>query len=154
MPGLTVIPPDRGYRAPPFREGFVSRPALVGHLRDARDARLALIIAPAGYGKSTLLAEWAACDERPFAWITLDSRDSDPVVLANSIGQAVEGVSDRRLAGDFVLVLDDAHAVSAPVLNTVAAKLANIMGSRLITNWKKAAGPQRFIAPCWISLPA
>ena len=45
------------------------------------------------------------------------------MVLANSIGQAVEGVSDRRLAGDFVLVLDDAHAVSAPVLNTVVTGL-------------------------------
>ena len=41
----------------------------------SRDAALALITAPAGYGKSVLLAEWDRCDDRPFAWVSLDPCD-------------------------------------------------------------------------------
>src|SRR5204862_1618449 len=58
--------------APPaVRSGFVSRPALAQGLADAQTAALALIVAPPGYGKSTLLAEWADHDNRPFVWLAL-----------------------------------------------------------------------------------
>ncbi len=45
--------------------------------------------APAGYGKTTLLSEWAVRDERPFAWVTLDEDDNDPVRLTTAIVDAV-----------------------------------------------------------------
>ncbi|MBV9193130.1 MAG: hypothetical protein JO168_03215 [Solirubrobacterales bacterium] len=65
--------------APDPRER-VGRGALVARLRDA-DAKLALIRAPAGWGKSTLLSQWRAAEQgqRQFAWLTLDSSDSDPI---------------------------------------------------------------------------
>jgi LuxR family maltose regulon positive regulatory protein len=65
--------------APDPRER-IGREALVARLSDAPQARLALIRAPAGWGKSTLLAQWRAAEQghRPFAWLTLDSADSDP----------------------------------------------------------------------------
>src|SRR5436305_560728 len=47
------------------RDGFVARPALVRRLRSGRGSALALIVAPAGYGESTRLAQWAQCEERP-----------------------------------------------------------------------------------------
>jgi LuxR family maltose regulon positive regulatory protein len=51
--------------------------------------RLVLIVAPPGFGKSTLLAEWAERDPRPFAWLLADEHDNDPTVLWTYIGAAV-----------------------------------------------------------------
>ena len=66
--------------APDPRER-IGRDALVGRLSAAPGARLALIRAPAGWGKSTLLVQWRSAerDRRTFAWVTLDSADSDPI---------------------------------------------------------------------------
>ena len=66
--------------APDPRER-IGREALVARLSDAPGARLALIRAPAGWGKSTLLSQWRSAEEgkRWFAWVTLDSSDSDPI---------------------------------------------------------------------------
>ena len=70
---------------PPVRPELVSRPRLierlnVGLLRQSgRFARkLTLISAPAGFGKTTLLSEWAGCCGQPVAWLSLDKGDSDP----------------------------------------------------------------------------
>src|SRR5262245_51276037 len=62
-------------RPPTPRQGVVARPALVNRLR--RDAsELVSVVAPAGYGKSTLLAQWAAAETRSVAWLSLDARDN------------------------------------------------------------------------------
>src|SRR5205814_4188880 len=53
------------HHVPRFRSGFVRRGGLVERLINAKDAALALIVAPAGYGKSTLLSDWAEHDPRP-----------------------------------------------------------------------------------------
>ena len=59
----------------------IGREALVARLSDAPGARLALIRAPAGWGKSTLLSQWLSAEQgrRAFGWVTLDSSDSDPI---------------------------------------------------------------------------
>jgi LuxR family maltose regulon positive regulatory protein len=66
--------------APDPRER-IGRDSLVARLSDAPGARLALIRAPAGWGKSTLLSQWRSAEQgrRSFAWVTLDSSDSDPI---------------------------------------------------------------------------
>jgi LuxR family maltose regulon positive regulatory protein len=66
--------------APDPRER-IGREALVARLSDAPDARLALVRAPAGWGKSTLLSQWRNAEQgqRGFAWVTLDASDSDPI---------------------------------------------------------------------------
>src|SRR4029078_9941332 len=48
------------------------------------DADVIAIAAPAGYGKSALLAEWSAADPRPFAWVSVDAADNDPGALLRS----------------------------------------------------------------------
>ena len=72
---------------PPIRPGIVRRNELVERLRASDSASVVSITAPAGYGKTTLLAEWAERDRRPFAWVSLDEADGDPVVF---LGHVVE----------------------------------------------------------------
>jgi LuxR family transcriptional regulator, maltose regulon positive regulatory protein len=88
-------------RPPPPKRGAVARTTLVNRLRHA-EAGLVSVVAPAGYGKTTLLAQWAAAETRPVAWLSLDVRDNDPqVLLAHAVGaidRAVPGVLARNLA--------------------------------------------------------
>jgi LuxR family maltose regulon positive regulatory protein len=64
----------------------------VNRLRAARDARVVRVAAPAGYGKTTLLAQWAARDTRPFAWVSLEHRDDDPVSFLTYVAAALDGI--------------------------------------------------------------
>jgi LuxR family transcriptional regulator, maltose regulon positive regulatory protein len=77
-------------QVPPLRPGTVSRTALVNRLRATTSVAAATVAAPAGYGKTTLLAQWAARDNRSFAWVTVDDRDNDPIVLLRHIAAALE----------------------------------------------------------------
>jgi LuxR family maltose regulon positive regulatory protein len=77
---------------PTLRPRLVRRTALVNRLRSARDARVVRVAAPAGYGKTTLLAQWAARDPRPFAWVSLDQRDDDPVSFLTYVAAALDGI--------------------------------------------------------------
>ena len=90
-------------------DGYVRRPQLVARLREARGYPLVLVTAPAGYAKTSVLAEWAEEDKRPFAWVSLSSRDDDATRLLNRLVQAVDGVSIK--GRPFVLVLDNAHVL-------------------------------------------
>ncbi len=66
---------------PPVRPKFVSRPRLVEQLNAGLHRRLTLISAPAGFGKTTLLAGWihgADAPQRDVAWLSLDEGDADP----------------------------------------------------------------------------
>jgi LuxR family transcriptional regulator, maltose regulon positive regulatory protein len=104
---------------PPPRDGLVDRPRLVRRLVGSSDLPLALLVAPAGYGKTTLLSQWAEQDRRPFAWVTLDEGDNDSRRLLASISAVlgeIEPVDLRSLESrtrPFVLVLDDVHVIDA-----------------------------------------
>jgi LuxR family maltose regulon positive regulatory protein len=74
----------------------VHRPGLVSILRAAA-TRLAVLAAPAGSGKTSLLIEWHADpgEPRPFAWMSLDAADNDPVRFWEGILSALERISPR-----------------------------------------------------------
>lgn len=87
--GVASIP---GTGTPPaVRSGLVPRPRLVRALVDTGDARLVLVDAPVGYGKSTVLALWLAEERtrRPFAWLTLERTDADPGRLVARLIEAL-----------------------------------------------------------------
>jgi ATP/maltotriose-dependent transcriptional regulator MalT len=65
--------------APVARKEWVERQELIQYLADAR-VRLTLIDAPAGFGKTTLAAQWRSSpiDGRLFSWVSLDHGDNDP----------------------------------------------------------------------------
>ena len=79
-------------RPPELRPDSVSRIGLVNRLRTMTASSIVVLAAPAGYGKTTLLAQWAVRDERPFAWVSIDSRDNDPVILLRHLAIALAGV--------------------------------------------------------------
>ncbi len=86
---------------PRRRPGFVPRPRLVGRLEEALARGLVLVCAPAGSGKTVLLADWARHGGRKVAWLSLDVGDNDPARfwrhLAAALGQARPGIGE--LAG-------------------------------------------------------
>ena len=65
-------------RRPAVRSGTVRRSALIEKLA-REDARpIVSVAAPAGYGKSTVLSQWAEQDTRPFVWLSLVETDNNP----------------------------------------------------------------------------
>ena len=77
--------------APSIRPGTVAKADVIGRLCTA-SAPFTTLVAGAGYGKTTLLARWAQADPRPFAWVALDGRDGDAVVLLRYIAAAIHRV--------------------------------------------------------------
>src|SRR5688572_11948039 len=64
---------------PALRSAHVQRLELVQKLDKLRDYKLALIVASAGYGKTTLVTEWIAQSPIKVAWFSIDTADNDPV---------------------------------------------------------------------------
>ena len=77
--------------APLARPGMVAKADVIAQLCESRSP-LVSVVAPAGYGKTTLLAQWAGADPRAFAWVALDRQDDDAVVFLRYIAAAIHGV--------------------------------------------------------------
>ena len=82
--------------------GFVPRPRLLDTLDEALVRGLILVCAPAGFGKTALLADWIRRGGRPVAWLSLDAGDSDPArfwrhVVA-ALDRARHGIAERVTA--------------------------------------------------------
>jgi LuxR family maltose regulon positive regulatory protein len=79
--------------APPPRKGLLKRSVLIDRLAATKGVPIIAVLAPAGYGKSTLIAQWAETDSRDFAWLSIDVRDNDPSLLLAYIAYALGGAS-------------------------------------------------------------
>jgi LuxR family maltose regulon positive regulatory protein len=124
---------------PRLRDGTISRAGLVNRLRLSPPTNVAVVVAPAGYGKTGLLAElYRHPGTQPFAWLSIDERDNDPIALLTYLTLTLNriGVCDRQIvealarprnslstvlgrlrrsletAGPFGLILDDLHLVT------------------------------------------
>ncbi|MBP1611032.1 MAG: ATP-dependent transcriptional regulator, MalT-like, LuxR family, partial [Acidobacteria bacterium] len=130
---------------PPSRPNVVLRPRLIERLNEGLHCKLTLISAPAGFGKTTLVSEWAAGCKQPVAWLSLDEGDNDPARFLAYFVTALQTIVPKIGAGllealknpqlpsidhlltnllneiaavpdNFVLVLDDYHVIdSKPV---------------------------------------
>ena len=124
----------------PSREGLIERPRLLAILNEGRDVPVVTVVAPAGYGKTSLLAEWTAQESRPSVWLACEDWHADPVVFLHDLFaplKAIEpfddifargltppdgdlvscvlpvlAVSLERRSQPFALVIDDAHAIA------------------------------------------
>src|SRR5918998_2917578 len=104
--------------APAIRPGVVPRPHSLARLGAARDVPTVAVVAPAGYGKTTLLALWAEADDRPFVWLSLDPHDDDPIVLLTHLAVALDRISPLP-AGTF----DALRSVGVSIPGTVVPRL-------------------------------
>jgi LuxR family maltose regulon positive regulatory protein len=140
---------------PTVRRPTIDRPRLVDPLLAQDGPRVVAVVAPPGYGKTTLLTQWRARETRPVAWLTLDNIDNDPASLLSylaaafdrivpidaSIRSAIASPRQRilatavpRLASELyrwerpaVLVLDDVHhLVDRTALDALAALLDHL----------------------------
>ncbi len=152
--------------APKTRPGSVPKPDLIARLR-AEGSSVATVVAPAGYGKTTLLAQWAEADPRPFAWVALDHQDDDAVVFMRYITAAMHRVAPvdpsvfdalsgpggsawttrfprvgnalASSARPMVLVLDDLHAVGNQSCLDVLSELVRHVpfGSQIVISTRE-----------------
>ena len=101
IPEFNQLLLDAKFSVPGPRAGTVSRSDLAETAR-ASHCRLVAVTAPAGYGKSTFLAEWAAVEDRRVAWVSLDRFDDDPAVLLVSLASAYyrAGLGSADLVAD------------------------------------------------------
>jgi LuxR family transcriptional regulator, maltose regulon positive regulatory protein len=160
VPELGQLLLDAKFSVPQPRAGAIRRTDLV-EAAHSSDCRLVAVTAPAGYGKSTFLAEWAKAEDRPVAWVSLDRFDDDPAMLLTSLASAycraglggadlvacmgglgvpVPGRAARRLAAEFraspvpfVLMLDDLHELQSPACDDVLSVVISAIpeGSQL-----------------------
>jgi len=77
--------------APQPREGIITRAGLVQRLESQPRGTIS-VVAPAGYGKTTVLAQWAARQQPRVGWVSLDDRDNDPAVLLTYLAVALRRV--------------------------------------------------------------
>lgn len=131
---------------PQVRPGLVARPRLLERLDAGQACKLTLVCAPAGFGKTTLVAAWLEREDKRVAWLSLDEGDNDPVRFLTHLGAALQtaGVDvDEGLQGlrqsarapaaepvltafinrlgregeAFTLVLDDYHAIGQEAIH-------------------------------------
>ena len=143
-------------RVPSHRIDFVRRTHLIDRVSEAHDRSVTLVNAPAGYGKSTLLLQWAEADpNRRFAWVTLENTENDPITLWRyilfALRSVIPGLSDTAwrllsrpdpdltpvinevinglidVPGRLVLVLDDFHMITNPECHTSVQYLVDHM---------------------------
>ncbi len=85
-------------RPPPARPGAVGRPSLIERLRRDDSGPIVSVVAPAGYGKTTLLAQWAEDNGQAFAWLSADEKDNDPKILLTYMTRVAIHRGDGRAA--------------------------------------------------------
>ena len=148
-------------RRPQVRPGAVDRSRLVERLDRTGSRPIVSVVAPPGYGKTTLLSQWAERNGQSFAWVSMEDLDNDPKVLLTYVAaalDAVEPIDERvfdalaspgssvpgsvlpRLGSAFasmsppvVLVLDDVHMLHDSECRAAVSVLADHVpaGSRL-----------------------
>jgi LuxR family maltose regulon positive regulatory protein len=131
---------------PPVTGDLVIRPALNDRLRKGKDLPLTLVIAPAGYGKSTLISHWIESEKMRAAWIALEESDSNVRTFLRYVVAAVQTLEPdactqtasllrkvalpppqelaatlntdlNDLSEAVSLVLDDYHAITDPAIH-------------------------------------
>ena len=149
-------------RRPLLRPGTVRRSSLVERLARDDGCPIVSVVAPTGYGKTTVLAQWAERNSQAFAWVSVDDADNDPKVLLTYVAKAldaVEPVGERvfdalaspgssvpgsvvprlgsafsSMASPVALILDDVHVLHNSECRAALSVLADHVpaGSRLV----------------------
>ncbi|MGD2077815.1 MAG: AAA family ATPase, partial [Chloroflexota bacterium] len=116
-------------RVPSTASALLPRPRLASQLELRSDGLLTLLSAPAGFGKTTLVASWFRQQSQPVAWVTLDEQDNDPILFWRYLIAALQEIDGRlgrqaqaalatpplvTLESAVALLINDFAAYSAP----------------------------------------
>lgn len=131
------------FHAPTINKNIISREKLLKKLQHAKEGKLTLVTAPAGYGKTTAVLDWLGKCGLPFAWLSLSERDNHSKTFWEYICATLDGIADgisketeyvfssremmdanvhlnilidrlSECSSDFLLVLDDLHLIKDP----------------------------------------
>ncbi len=146
--------------APPRPAHDISRPSLSKRIDEGLSRKLTLVCAAAGFGKSTLVSQWAQDCPYPSAWLSLDVEDRDPNRFLEYLVASLEVISQTvgsglatmlrssppasaetvltllvnqlsKIPGKLVLVLDDYHLAASAGVNEVLSFLLDHMPAQL-----------------------
>ena len=138
---------DTKLNRPHISQNLVYRKWLLDKLNKGLSNKLTLVTAPAGFGKSMLVADWAAQSKTPSAWYSLGKEDNDVVVFWDYFIQSIRGIHPQlgkqsldflynsnyhnfkniiavlineinRLKDNFVIILDDFHVINDTAINS------------------------------------
>ncbi len=134
---------------PPTRPRQIVRPRLLERMRAGAQRALTLVVAPAGFGKTSLAAEWAQTRSMPVAWLSLQANDHSRERFLSYLIQSLQTIKSQlgqtslalmqggspegvlfalvndlaEVEDDFALVLDDYHSVDSPETAEILAFL-------------------------------
>lgn len=103
---------------PKLRSGLVARPRLMERLKRGSETKLTLISAPAGFGKTTVLAEWlaeASSGNSAVAWLSLDKADNDPTAFWSYLITALQTAAPG-IGADLLTALQSGQQLTELVL--------------------------------------
>ena len=106
------------------RPGTIRRSPLIERLANDNSHPIVSVVAPAGYGKTTLLSQWAEADDQAFAWLSMDEADNDPRVLLAYVAEALDAVEPVGQR-----VFDALSSRSSSVPGSVVPRLSNAFAS-------------------------
>jgi len=117
------------WQAPQLPTSYVHRPRLLEQMHQAVTQQLALLSAPAGYGKTMLLAEWSASSAKPVAWLSLEPADNDPARFLLYLLATFQQIHPQ-IGETAAQQLDARHqpaqeAILTSIVNDLAANLSN-----------------------------
>jgi len=130
MSTITLLATKFFVPLPPTRA--VSRPLLVKRLDDGIARKLTLVCASAGFGKSTLISQWAQDCPYPSAWLSLDEQDRDPSRFLEYLVASLQTISQAVGTGVAALLRGSPPASAEIVLTSLLNQLSNIPGKLVL----------------------
>jgi LuxR family maltose regulon positive regulatory protein len=115
------------------RAGFVPRPWLLARLARGVGRGLTVVCTPAGFGKTTLLGDWARRSRAPVAWLSLDAGDNDPARFWRYVAGALERVRPGTCAPLAALLRGPQRPPLEAVVTAVVNELVTVPGRDAIS---------------------
>ena len=162
---------------PRLGSDLIPRPRLLERLNAGLGGKVTLVCAPAGYGKTTLLAAWVETIDRPTAWLSLDENDDELASFVSSLTAALQNVFPDAfkaiasqlqatrlpaidslvtllsndladLPEDLLLVLDDYHRIRSSEVHNLLEQLVDHLPAQVHLVLSSRTDPQLPLA-CW-----
>lgn len=116
------------FHPPPLASRSVARPRLLKQMGPATQTRLRVLVAPAGFGKTTLVQQWLAEQALPYGWFTIDRMDDIPVRFMEYFVEALQRSTDLDIAVPVIQKQSDGNPLipaMTSLINQLEGKLSH-----------------------------